>query len=237
MFALGQLVVGLGAGIVGALLYVLTHGTADMTARNPVFVLWLQRNVVPPAVIVSVLGGAGSVAAWTAWILRRQPPEIVRSVLGLRGASDRTLVGWTLAGVGAALTLLPFALLLGSGGGPRGAEGPLARMATSSTSGLVTWILLAIFCAPLLEELLFRGLMWSAFAGTRGPGSATAITAFLFTIVHLGETWAAPILLLPISLLGVGAGVARARTGSVWPSAAMHLAYNSTVVVLALLAS
>lgn len=104
---------------------------------------------------------------------------------------------------------------------------------------LVTFALTPALC----EELLFRGAMLGSLLATRreslppesglppqpwtaSPAFPVLLSALLFGMIHL--SWGR---LLPTMLLGVGFALAVRRSGSLWPSIAMH-AVNNTLVVL-----
>jgi membrane protease YdiL (CAAX protease family) len=81
--------------------------------------------------------------------------------------------------------------------------------------------------APLVEELVFRGLLYGYVAGRWGGLAALIISTLAFAAAHLEPIHVA--LVLPIGLL---LGWTRMRTNSLWPAIAAHVA-NNTVAVLA----
>ncbi len=100
----------------------------------------------------------------------------------------------------------------------------------------------AVTLGPLVEEVLFRGVLLTALLGwRRGPGvnrtysrtrmlAAVAISAGVFGLVHLPELgylwYAVPNLVL----LGVGAAWLRLQSGSLWPAVLAHGANNLVAV-------
>lgn len=109
---------------------------------------------------------------------------------------------------------------------------------------LVTRLLLALAAVtigPLVEELMFRGVLFSALLGFRRGGErghpggmriafAMLGSALLFGMVHLpdlGWRWYA----VPgLALLGVGCAWLRLRSGSLWPAVAAHGVNNLLAV-------
>ncbi len=91
--------------------------------------------------------------------------------------------------------------------------------------------LLVVSVGPLIEELLFRGVLLSAVARHVGNGWAVALTGLLFACVHLpdlGFLWYA----LPnLALLGLILGWLRVQSGSIWPSVIAHGMNNLLAVV------
>jgi CAAX protease family protein len=96
------------------------------------------------------------------------------------------------------------------------------------------WIILPVIClgAPLSEELLFRGFMFSGLAKSRLRLVGTAIlTTVLWTALHAGYSAFGILEVLGIGLYFCWLLV---RTGSLWVTIGCHAIYN-TVVALCLL--
>jgi membrane protease YdiL (CAAX protease family) len=93
--------------------------------------------------------------------------------------------------------------------------------------------LMIVVLAPLVEELLFRGLIFGVLRARFTAGATILVTAFLFAIVHWDETG-----LYPVAVLAPGfvLSVIRERTGSVKSAILAHGAYNFVGWVLLALA-
>jgi len=91
--------------------------------------------------------------------------------------------------------------------------------------------LLVVTVGPLVEELLFRGVLLSAAMRYVPAGTATVITALLFACVHLpdlGFLWYA----LPnLLMLGLVLAWLRIQSGSIWPAVLAHAVNNALAVV------
>ncbi len=90
----------------------------------------------------------------------------------------------------------------------------------------------AVFIAPLMEELIFRGVLFAVFESRVGLTFAILSTAVLFTAMHIPEyrgAWNHLFLLLIVGLVFSGA---RGWTKSLAPSVILHTAYNLTQVFL-----
>jgi len=95
---------------------------------------------------------------------------------------------------------------------------------------LAMLILTAVVVAPLVEETLFRGILFRA-ANTRLPFWTAAFgSGFLFAAGHY-----LLVALLPITLLGVLFALLTRRSQSLFASAAAHAGYNGMVTVVMLL--
>jgi hypothetical protein len=96
----------------------------------------------------------------------------------------------------------------------------------SSTYLMVAFGLLV---APLMEELLFRGLLFPLAARAIGVVSGTILTAALFALVHQGQLAQAWAPLLVLFVVGLVLTSVRARTNSVAASWIVHFSYNATL--------
>ncbi|MCE1197888.1 MAG: CPBP family intramembrane metalloprotease [Marinilabiliales bacterium] len=78
--------------------------------------------------------------------------------------------------------------------------------------------------APVVEELIFRGVIFSGFLRNYRPGWAIFFSSLLFALFHLN-----PWQLGPTFLLGLLLGLVRWRTGSLLASIFTHALHNSMV--------
>jgi membrane protease YdiL (CAAX protease family) len=101
----------------------------------------------------------------------------------------------------------------------------LAVARGSSGVGFVLVLVIAAAVPALVEEALFRGLLFRAFE-RYGALLAIGVTSLLFGALHLEPTQAAGTV-----VLGVGFGLARWLTKSVVPSMVGHALYNAAVIV------
>jgi membrane protease YdiL (CAAX protease family) len=94
-----------------------------------------------------------------------------------------------------------------------------------STALLLLSAALTCVIAPICEEILFRGFIFTALRNWRGTLTAAVITGLLFGGVHVGS---APALdLVPLAALGFGLCLLYRRTGSLYPCFAAHSLNNS----------
>jgi membrane protease YdiL (CAAX protease family) len=97
--------------------------------------------------------------------------------------------------------------------------------ANESTLLLVLSAALTCVIAPIGEEFLFRGFIFTALRNWRGVWTAAAITGALFGLVHVGS---APALdLVPLAVLGFALCLLYRATGSLYPCVAAHALNNS----------
>ena len=99
-------------------------------------------------------------------------------------------------------------------------EKVLEQIGTSVLAATLTCVV-----APIGEEFLFRGYIFTALRNWRGPWTSAVLTGVLFGLVHVGS---APVLdLIPLAVLGFALCVLYRRTGSLYPCIAVHSLNNS----------
>jgi membrane protease YdiL (CAAX protease family) len=92
-------------------------------------------------------------------------------------------------------------------------------------------VLTAVVVAPLVEEIVFRGLLFGALATRTGVLAGAFIVAVLFGAVH-GDL----VLFPTLAALGFISALAYAASGNLWTSVTLH-ALNNAVGVAALIAT
>ena len=83
--------------------------------------------------------------------------------------------------------------------------------------------LAVVLMAPLVEELLFRGVIYDALCTFVPAGAAVVFQAMLFGSTHGTLLW-----ILYSTLIGCVLGYVRKRTDSLWPCILMHSAFNGS---------
>ena len=151
---------------------------------------------------------------------------------GLVRVEHRTLM------IGAAAGILTFgvAILLSFVIDEEVDQDLLKAFAGAGAIGRTALALAAILAVPVMEEILFRGLLFNALLGRVGPGWAIAGSSAAFVIPHaLGASFGL-LLVLQLMVFAVVVAVIRLRTGSVYPTVVAHSTYNA-VVTLSVIAS
>ena len=88
------------------------------------------------------------------------------------------------------------------------------------TSGIIAWISTALM-APIVEEVVFRGFIYSRLKEGTGMIAAVIVTSLLFGLVHGTVIWAAYAFVISLAFIFV-----RERTNSLWASILFHVAFN-----------
>ena len=94
--------------------------------------------------------------------------------------------------------------------------------------------IIAVTLGPLVEELFFRGFFYPVIARRWGAGWGIFLTALPFAAMHMpqyGYAWGA---LLVIFIVGVVCGIVRAVTYSVGASFLVHVGYNGSQMLIAI---
>jgi hypothetical protein len=137
-------------------------------------------------------------------------------------------IGWRSAGGWLVLLLVAFLVLsvIWAALFNPGKEKILERLGANETTSLLLLSAgLTCVVAPICEEFLFRGYMFTALRNLRGTWLAAVITGLVFGGVHAGS---APALdLVPLAALGFGLCLLYRYTGSLYPGIAAHSLNNS----------
>ena len=169
----------------------------------------------------------GGLPLFAAWFSRDRLPTTFR----LRRPRVLSVIGAMLIGLGIwtwSFELYQVAKLLGIQELAAGMEG--AKELAAKLQQMPPWIVLAtLVVAPgLIEELCFRGYLFSSLEARFKPGLTILASALLFGLFHV-LTGNALLLerFLPTTLTGIVLGLVAWRTGSVWPGIALHVVHNS----------
>ena len=104
-----------------------------------------------------------------------------------------------------------------------------ARTMLKSLQQTPPWLfLLALAVTPgVIEELCFRGYLFSACLRVLSPARTIVLTSLLFGLFHV-LTGSSLLLerFVPTTLVGLFLGWVAYRSGSVWPGIALHVIYN-----------
>jgi membrane protease YdiL (CAAX protease family) len=107
-----------------------------------------------------------------------------------------------------------------------GGKTDLDRLIESSYQARIATALVAILTAPIVEEIIYRGMLYSALEKVTGIGWAVAIVSIMFAGVHVLQYKNNLGVILAITILSVTLTVVRAYTGKLLPSVLIHLVFN-----------
>jgi sodium transport system permease protein len=177
---------------------------------------------------VALISTFGLLPTLAAWIGRNQ----FKTTFRLQPSGILSIIGSILLGLGAwafAHEAFVIADAIGIGGLSdkqiAGAEATIAKMRETSP-----FLLIAVFALTpaVIEELCFRGYLFSAIRTAVSPLRTVLITAFLFGLFHV-LTGSALLVerFVPSTLMGLIIGWVAYRTGSVFPGIVIHFVHNA----------
>lgn len=226
-WGLGDVILGFTIGLVGsqvllAVILTLTDRTVDQVDELPLSLvavaqmgLWFGLLGVP--IIATRRKGNGLVAD-------------VRLRARLGDAWRGGALGVLLQVVALPLLYWPLLRLLDKG--TSDLEGPAREMTDRADGplGVVMLVLIVGICAPVVEEIFYRGFFQEALRKRGLPAAAAiGVSSLVFGLSH-GQLLQLPALVL----FGLVAGILAHRSGRLGPAIAAHVAFNM-VTVLALL--
>lgn len=101
------------------------------------------------------------------------------------------------------------------------------RLLQTSPHVRVVIALLAVGTAPLVEELVYRGVLYTALQIRMGRARAIALVTILFAVVHYPQYSASTLILVAVTVLSFVITMIRAYTGQLLPCVVTHLMYNA----------
>ena len=104
----------------------------------------------------------------------------------------------------------------------------VAQVVTQEPSWLqALYILMAIFVAPLFEEIMFRGLLFPYLVKRGDLVGGTVLVSLLFAMMHFHLPSFVPLFLLSATLC-----LAYWRTGSLWVGIGTHAIFNAVSILV-----
>lgn len=98
---------------------------------------------------------------------------------------------------------------------------------TQQSSGFMLSLLVSLLVAPIVEETLFRGVLYPMLRKRAGALVAAVISSLLFALMH--GNWVQAVAVIPLGLL---LALVAERTHRVWPCAVLHMIYNFAAMLL-----
>jgi uncharacterized protein len=138
---------------------------------------------------------------------------------------------WTSCTLAIALLGLGTVIIQLIGGG----KTQLDEIISSSKAARIATALLASTTAPLVEELVYRGILYPAFRKVFGIATAIFAISILFTVVHMTQYSNNPGVIVAVGILSFVLTLVRALTGRILPCVVMHLIFNGIQGVIIIL--
>jgi CAAX protease family protein len=224
-----SLPVSAAAGAVGILIASLVAGR--------LLIAWLAEYEWPVVVYIAMLTviGYGPSLWWCRYVSRRWGTGSLGADIGLRFRwSD---IGWgPLVWFGALVTQIACAAIV------LALDIPL----TSNTEGIddldadrgyiIAVLVSAVIAAPLVEEMIFRGVVMRGLLSRIGPILTVGVQGVLFGAAHVGPERGVGNVGLALVLSGVGIafGTAAFLLRRIGPTILAHAVFNGVVLVIVL---
>jgi membrane protease YdiL (CAAX protease family) len=209
-----------------ALPYIVTYyrgvpgPSKEILLSDKTFILILVASSLPVHVLTLILAWAvasrfGKISPWKS--------------LGLSWPNNFGI--WKSTGLAVLLLVVSGFILYRFGG----QDTDLERILRSSRAAAVLLAVIATTTAPLVEEVIYRGLLYSALQRLAGPVLGVIVVTSMFAGLHVFQYWPNFGAISAILLLSLVLTVIRARTGRLLPCYVIHLVFNGiqSVVIIA----
>jgi membrane protease YdiL (CAAX protease family) len=107
-------------------------------------------------------------------------------------------------------------------------ENDLIRMLQTSRSAVYIIAFVATFTAPFVEEVVYRGVLFSAFQKRIGTAGGFLFATLLFAAVHVPQYWPSYSTLFLLLFLSVILTGIRVWSKNLWPCIVLHTLFNAT---------
>lgn len=219
--SVGLLVAGSVLGLIAYLVVRRSPMNADVLQRalasDPLLILFSVAATLPVHLLTFGI-------AWAA-------------VTGFGKRPFRKAVGWSWderfglwTCVGLAVGLWVFGILLAMLLG--GQETDIDRIIASSNAARFGIAFLAVATAPIVEETVYRGVMYAPLERAAGKRVAVIVVSVMFAAVHFAQYWNNIGVVAAVTLLSFTLTWVRARTGRLLPCFAIHTAFNGVQAII-----
>lgn len=185
--------------------------TIEMLLRDKTFILIIIIGILPAHLLTLAV-------AWA--VVTRFGRISPAEVLGWSWPRNFRL--WHSVGLASLLFILAGVIIYKFGG----QETDLERILQSSRAAALITAFIAVATAPLVEEVVYRGLLYSALQRVFGQFAAVVMVAAAFAGLHVLQYWPNAGAIGSIALLSVVLTVVRARTGRLLPAFVIHTTFN-----------
>jgi membrane protease YdiL (CAAX protease family) len=136
---------------------------------------------------------------------------------------------WSCIGLGVVLFIIG-SLIAKALGGDKPTQ--LEQIINSSLAARYAISFMAVFTAPLVEELIYRGVLYAPLQRLVGVPSAVVIVLVLFTGIHVPQYWPNFGVIVAVGLLSIVLTLLRAFSGRLLPCIVVHFVFNGVQAAL-----
>ena len=199
---------------IGYIAYQRSHGlnpTSESLLHDPKFLFFNVLGYFPIHLLTLLL----------AWVVVTQMGRF--DFWRMIGWRRPTLLEVCLS-IGLAVLLFGIAVVLTAVFG--GQETDIDRIVQSSRPTAFALAILAVATAPLVEEIIYRGVLYPASQRAIGRTGAIVLVAGLFAVGHVYQYWPNFGVISAIVLLSVALTMVRAFSGRLLPCFIIHFVFN-----------
>lgn len=110
-------------------------------------------------------------------------------------------------------------------------DNDVLRIIRSSRTAAVVFAFVATFFAPVVEEVVYRGILYSALLKKAGTTVAVILVTLMFAGIHYPQYWGSPGSIILITLLSLILTLTRTVSGNLLPCIVLHLIFNGVQAV------
>ncbi len=188
--------------------------TNDQTA------ILLQIGAIIPAHIITLIA---------AWFL----------VTRFRQFSFTEMLGWEWGGFRwwhtIAILIGIFAIAIATTSIFGNQDNEMMRLLRSSRYAVFLVAFMATFSAPIVEEVIYRGVLYSAFQKTFNVATAVVLVTLVFALVHFPQYWGDIATLITLTCLSLVITLIRVKTDNLLPCIFFHFVFNGVQSLLLIL--
>ena len=183
---------------------------ADFALKDPTSIL-LQIAAILPAHLLTLL---------IAWMVVTRGAKF--SFFRMLGWEKGGFVWWHYAVI--LVAFFAFAALVGNYFPEK--ENDLIRILQSSQSAVYLVAIVATLTAPLIEEVVYRGVLYSAFQRAVGIPAAFALVTGLFALVHVPQYYPSFSTIFLLTVLSLTLTAIRVKSNNLLPCVILHTLFN-----------
>jgi membrane protease YdiL (CAAX protease family) len=203
-------------------------------------VLGITSSDDPGAVYVGVISDLAWLGFLVLWLQMRHPGWRERlgvpiKLTGIRDAVYGWIAGLILYPAIAFVVAIPLTILFSTLSGHQ-ATTPDQLPQNLGTGPAIASVILAVFVAPVVEELFFRGVLFRSIRDRHGFWIGAVVSGLVFGAAHyVPAAWQDTILLQTVMVFtGIALAWIYERRGTLVADIAAHMAFNAVGIVLIL---
>jgi len=198
--------------------------SAEALLKDPLLILFNVVAILPVHALTFLIGwwfvtGGGKYPFWKS--IGFEWPENTGPGMGL------------MLSILLALILFAVAVLITSLWG--GAKTDIDLLIESSVPARFVLAFAAVATAPFVEELIYRGIVYTPLERAAGKVISIIAVSLLFAGVHVIQYWNNIAVILVITILSFTLTITRAVTGKLLPAFIIHLVFNGIQSILIVL--